>query len=521
MNATTAPTPNRFSRLERVNLKWLPIVFGLLGCGIFFLSTHNGGIATTADSVNFIAASRSLLVGDSYRRFSGELFWGWPPLYPTIIAGLNLLIRVVPMDIVEAIRILHALAYGGVICLAGLLYLRCIRSKTWALMGMIAMMCGFSLLRIAVFAWTEIIYIFLSLLFFLYLPKFLEERKPGQLLLLTLIATFGPLQRFAGLGLIPAGALCIFLFSQHVSLIRRLVNAAFFCVSLAPYALWIVFVYTIRPPGSVGIQENPARALQIALQYNAVVVKELFLPEPIGSEAGGYIIMAAIVMVIGLALWNYFRPGINSAPLSPRTSPAPLAVYVLVYYNATIFTVNGAVDHRHFSVLYVYVVLLLFAALERLSHWLRPRRLDGILIAVTAIWLLHPISALYRETAAYASTCCDGGKYRNLSLIRWLNDHPLAGHIYSNTPYPLFNTPLQLYTAPRSLDDWSQVLAKHDAYFIWFANADQYSDITRFYFNPRYTEAELSSVAQLEIIAAGDDGKIYHLRRLTTDVATQ
>jgi hypothetical protein len=485
--------------------------FALAAVCLALYSTRFGGAGLTPDSINYITASKSLLAGQGYQRFAfNRAFTSWPPLYPTILAGLNLVCRALGLDIVEGIRLLHSLVFGASVALTGVLFSRIIRARLLVALALAGIVFAFPLLRDTVFVWSEIIYIFISLLFLLLLPRYLETGSWRDFLMLFALAVCGSLQRFAGIGLIPAGMLAILLLLKNTRLPRRLSYAILFGLSSIPYILWLVYGLT-QPRASVSGQFQPLNSLLNNLNLTTGLLGEWFLPDTLRGAVPNLLVSGLVVLVVAWAFRRYFR---LRDPLAG--SPIVLAVYVIAYmafyYLANSIINTTPVDHRHLSVMLIPLVGLLFTALDRLPVPAARRELVAAGIAV--VGLLYPVARGVSEARSFAEYCCGAVEQRQSPLIQWLNAHPLQGRIYSNTPLPALYTPLLVYPAPAALQDWDQVplSATTDTYVIWFNDPLRYSIHPDFYYAFNFTDTDLGAYAQVERVAETPDGDVYRLR---------
>ena len=96
------------------------LLLGALGVVAALLSTPYGGAGTTPDSISYIAASRSLLAGYGFVRYEAVPFTIWPPVYPLLLAGVDVIRSALGIvEITEAIRYGQALGFGALIVAAG------------------------------------------------------------------------------------------------------------------------------------------------------------------------------------------------------------------------------------------------------------------------------------------------------------------------------------------------------------------------------------------------------------------
>lgn len=522
--AVLAPFANSQTDNQAIS-RLLLLSLGLVGIALVLVSTGRSGIFYSSDSIHYIAASKSLLAGEGYLRYSHHIaFSSWPPLYPTVLAGLSLLTRWMGLDIMEAARLFHAVVFGGVLVLSGLLILRYLRSRVFALLALTAAIFSLPLLTPALYLLSELLYILISLAFILLLPTFLREKKTSQFAVLFVLALLAVLQRFAGIGLVPAGMLAIVLLMQAAPLRRRLVYALVLGFSSLPYLIWLVHGLVFLPRPAVRAQIMPLESLRHNLLETGPLLAEWSLPPFLRDVIPAFLLTLLVAAVIVAVIAAYYRRGSRQADL--RTTPVLVALYVAVYM-VTYYVANAVInttqiDQRHLSVIYVFVLLLFFYALQELAAWLRRRWTWSYPVVVIAagIWLLLPVTTQVQAVANYAQRCCQMAEQRQLEMVDWLkaNGGQLQGLIYSNTPIPLFFTPLASYAAPVTFEDWALVPLHpdRDTYLIWFKDVGRYGGMPRYFYNTDYSVDDLKTVARVELIAKTAEGSVFQLRSRQT-----
>lgn len=512
----------RLNLAARLNF-WL-LAMSLLAAGILLFTTKDGGIGLTTDSVNYIAASKSLLAGEGYSRYGWNLpFASWPPLYPTILAGVNIMARWLNLDILEAIRWTNALVFAAIMLLSGGLFRRILRSPLFIVLGTASVALAFPLLTAHVYVWSEPVYILLSLLFLLYLPTFLEQHRPYQFVVLVVIAALGTMQRYAAIGIIPFGVVAIVLFLRDITWVKRLLVGAAFGISGIPYVLWLLYIRTLTTP-TILDSPDPMGALVDSLALTPVLLAEWFVPVSLHSSlvAGGLVV--AIVLVIIYAIVDYVRAARMNTAVALRNKPVLIAVYILIYmgfyYFSHLLIYSLDLDQRHFSVMIPFVMLLVFWGIEQIAGQAEPYRWRYIAaVIISTIWLIYPASATGNEVLFRQFWCCEGTRrYRHLPMIEWLNQQGPPGLYFSNAPIPLFYTPFAVFAAPYDADTlevWTNTAldSGKDVFLIHFEDSLNlfYQGSSIFYYNFDYP-TELQAAAHLDLLVEFEESKLYRVR---------
>ena len=157
-----------------VGYRVLLLVLSATGVVLSLLSTSRYGAGLSPDSVYYISAARNIAGGFGVTSFDGSPFVYWPPLYPML---LSIPAIVFHLDPLTTAPIINAILFGLIIYFSGLLLGRHLFSSTaLAILGVPLIVFSIILLDIATMAWSETLFIFLTLVFLLYLGKFLEKK---------------------------------------------------------------------------------------------------------------------------------------------------------------------------------------------------------------------------------------------------------------------------------------------------------------------------------------------------------
>ena len=151
------------------------LALSLLGIFLVLIATSKYGIGLTPDSISYISAARNLVHQNQLVKYDGSQFLHWPPLYPLMLA----LFELAGVHAFIGARFLNALLFGGIVYLFGILFIRSSRTagKISILCAPLSVLLSIPLLQLAINAWSEPLFIFLIIEFFLLFGRFLEEKK--------------------------------------------------------------------------------------------------------------------------------------------------------------------------------------------------------------------------------------------------------------------------------------------------------------------------------------------------------
>jgi hypothetical protein len=496
----------------------IPAVLGLCGIAIVLLGTMRYGAGVSPDSASYISASRSLLAGKGYLYPGGEVYTRWPPLFPTLLAGLSLF----GLDAPVGSRILNAIAFGLIVFLSHRLFARCTTDRRLAILGTLSVLVSVPLLGVSSMVWSEPVFIVLVLLFILHMPGFLRTGNLRSLALVSVLAGLACLQRYAGVTAILTGGLLIVSSMPRFSLRRRLGSLAGFGVlSAAPLALWFVHNRVLAGETAGGHNGHVIRLAEtwkVLISAGDVVSTWLF-PTSFSNAApwfGPATIFGSMILAIIVGRRRPSEPG-DARCLQIWAA----AIFGFVYFAFLVLSGAGLSwipEQRHMSPMYVCFMAPIVVGLEdgsrRLGRLLRnPRRARTVGILLCTAWLvcagiemnktIHRF--IRRGPGAYSVPA-----WQETSLATWLRQHPLQGQIYSNVPDLVYLlTGDGVTSTPNRGADvtaWARRMSGQTGYVVWF--------------NRRIKEyllhlPELVCRFELEEVASFPDGMVYRVSGVT------
>jgi hypothetical protein len=501
-------------------------LLGLAGVVVALLCTSRYGVGLSPDSANYLSAARSLLAEQGYRCHYGGPYTGWPPLFPTLLAAAGL----AGVEPLLGARLLNSLAFGLIIFLSGQLLLRCTTSRLLVLAGTLSVLASRPLLGCCIMAWSEPVFIALTLLLLLCLPGFLRHQRLPALVLVAVLAGLACLERYIGVTLILAGTLLMALNTSGATRFRRLKYVVLFgVISATPLAVWCLRnrVLTGETVGTHRL--HPASGLELVRTARpAARIVATWLAPWARADSAWPLIPELVVALAGVAIVWSRRPAAGRGP--PPGQPTldrqrsdisglPLwstAVFGLTYFGFLVVSAAGLgwrPEPRHMAPLYTPVMVLVIAGIEGAYHlvpasWARGRPARALGIVLCVLWLQSPFRAMLHGTRHHMR---DGaGEYstsaaQEAPLVMWLRCHPLRGKIYSNAPDAVyvFTGAVAAATPHHSWDAAAfarRELEPQPSYVVWFHT------VPRDYL---YDLRELLSRYRLEELAAFPDGAVY------------
>ena len=184
----------------------LTALAALAAAGLYWRATARG-VGLYGDSVDYVAAARSVLAGDGVKTLDGQggvyPMTQFPPGYPLLLAGAALVSRLDPVD---AARPLNGLLGVGTVLLAGWGAWRPTRSAPAAALAAALVATAVPLLSMTARLYSEAAFLFLSLLALLLVARAIDAGRWRWVVAAGLAAGAAAVVRYAGFAVIGVGA---------------------------------------------------------------------------------------------------------------------------------------------------------------------------------------------------------------------------------------------------------------------------------------------------------------------------
>ena len=520
------PVPRPDARRECALSLALLAGAAILGAALIWISTP-GGVGTSPDSWNYFAAARNLLAGEGFTRYTGDPFVLWPPLFPTLIAALIGLADLAGRDLhlLDALRVANALTVAATVIAAGLLLRRFLRSALVVALATLAVALGYPLVYVAAFAWSEPLFILLGLLALIALDGHLAAPRTRTLLAAATLAGLTSVQRYTAATLIVTGALALVVLALRAPLRRRLRDAAIFAgVAALPLALWLAHNQA-RAGTLTGERAPSTRTLHANVRAVYDLTVTWLTPQQFGNghQAAGLIVGGALALGLALLIARERRGALRRLA---GLRALPLILFAALY--AAFVVVSAArvqfdpIDERLLAPLYVPVIGLAFAVLDRLVGWLQARggRVPAYaLVALAALWLLYPADRLrdniptLRDISKASQTTYE--TWRESPLVRAVRAEPPSGRLLTNAPlHLLVHSGLANDPAPATLDGWAALVedaAGERLTLVWFEPIARCDWSRRHCIETDYTVETLAGQWDVTPVIIAADGGMYRL----------
>ena len=503
----------------------LLVALAVLGAAHILVRTSTYGAAIGGDSVTYLSLAANLTVGAGWKDFRGMELLPWPPLFPLLLATFGR----AGADLLNAGRIVNAVAFGLIILVSGWWLRRILNSHTLAIGATAAVMTSYPLSYISSFILTEPIFILFTLSALVSLESFLDRRTTWP----SLIAGAGftalaAITRYPGATVIFTGVLLLTL-RWDASLGVRLRHSVIYG-AIASGPLAAVLTYNWAVFGTVTHRTYTLKAGQsVADSLDRII--EVFsrgtVPLPVPDWAT-YLLWTAGILAGAAVCVHSQRQEVawTIRRLRPAIPFATFAAVYLIFMVAALPWSNDVINPRYLVPLVVPLMLVATFVLDRfLSIHTMGWRSAGkwaVALLVFAGGLVNVgmgIQMSLKLTAeglksGYIGNTFNTLGWKNSETIRYLKADPVEVRMYCNV-YGVLHYMLAMQTGmhvrgryptlPHELGVLLQKIenGREDAYIVWLKRYgyDAYE----------FDDRDLRVLPGVETVANLSDGVIFRL----------
>ncbi len=366
---------------------WFGLI-GLVGTGWLWFAMSRHGIGLSPDSVGYLAVAQHLLEGKGFLSYRGEPFVAQPPLYPLAIATVSLLLGFTPAT---SALLLNLLLFTAVAYLSGRLAFLVTRSFPLSIAVCISVVLGVPITWVSVFAWSEMLFIFFTILAFLNMLSFISSKNIKDLLVCSFSVACSCLVRYVGFFSVLSFLLFMLLLPNKRSREKLYQIFIFSFVSLSFISFWIIRNYILS--------ETPiGPRITASLKLNEII----FL---LCDTFTSWFVIQADIFQNGtflFALFTFLFAVFLIACKYQRNNPniSFLIVFIFVYplliLISSIRFAYDPIDNRLLSPVFIpLVIVLLSFSHQGLYPYLKSKvsRIvqSWLVISGALIWFTHPV----------------------------------------------------------------------------------------------------------------------------------
>ncbi|MGA1867795.1 MAG: ArnT family glycosyltransferase [bacterium] len=491
------------------------------------------GIGITPDSVNYIGVARNVVKGRGFikpnpdKSGKDEFMTNWPPLYPLILA----MIGIFGIDPLNGARFLSLFLFAVNILLIGLIIRKHTKESMWpSVCGSLLMATSVAMLGIHSMAWTEPLFVFLTLLGFILLALYMENARVPFLVASSFVVGCALITRYPGLTLIITCIIGLFFLSAK-TIQRKIIDIFIFgSISCTPLLLWVM-----RNMVREGTATNRSMAFHPLtsdhINRALSTFSQWLLPRDVPSPVRNFFLLVVIIGLLYGAILVLLRENRRdmSKSLKECLKKIPkilglLLIFVFIYLvflavSISFFDAHTRLDNRILSPIYVASLILIICLIYRLIFSGQKIRVLQIICIVMCLGFSG--SYVFRSTKWIINNYHFGQEYASkawkhseiLEIVRGLpSGIPIFSNapdaIYIHTGRPASMIPAKIDASTRQINEscisdlknmWTRL--KADGGVVVYLNA-----IRRWYL---VTENELKKFLSLSILSQKADGTIY------------
>lgn len=471
------------------------VVVAFVGSAHLLIRSSGYGLMISHDSLHFLSTAENLAAGEGLRNYSFEPYVRWPPLYPGVLALLNLF----GIDVFNGSRILNIVLFGLIVLVTGHWLSRYIRSRVLVVGVTVMIVISYAINWVASFAWYETMFIFLSLISLIQLSAFLNQEKPMKAFTLSvLFASLATLNRYLGVA-ITVTAVILILAEKRLLVRRRLTLSAIYgIVSVIPTAAALIYSrvsvghYTGRS-SLITYLPVPDTLREIGdamyIWFYGLEPGQFILEPPSWVAIYLWLIAGVIVLSLSVCIYSCTRSK-QKALVSPRGPKVgedhtrlsiflPLVLYTFVFLTILLMVIPSDVvldpaynTHRYLSLIYIPILITATFLLERfldaefrgrtnlLKYALILLLIFGGVVHINRVVRWNVVTTartleLPNRSHAYEFMRNGYGYTPSSPIMKYLRSNPLDGEIYTNEAIAIFfatDIPAPVKRVPRSIE---------------------------------------------------------------------
>ncbi len=414
------------------------VLVAAAGTAAVLVATRHGP-GLSPDSVRYIAGARNILAGHGFTYQEGDGAYrpiaNWPPLYSVVLALPGL----VGVDPLRGARVVDAVLFGLTLLVVGWMVRRRGGSLIAAAFAMAALASVRTALIVYVMAWSESLFVLLTMCGLLALSRHLEKPGWGRLLTAVLAAGAAFMTRYPGIALAASGSAALLLWRKGGWWPRLRDAAVFGALTCLPVLLWMT--RNVETAGTATSRHVTTHLVDVPHLLQGLYTVHSWLvparmPMRLKPAVSGVLVAGAATLVVLLVLARRGRPG----PEEPVRPVGPMLLFVGAYVGALLGAMTFAYPSCDLGSRYLYPVLpVLIAVLVRAAEdRLRGTRRAGVARVVFAVVGVVFIATNLLQTVPWTAGVRESGagllgrSWRDSPIIARLAALPPGTPIYSN-----------------------------------------------------------------------------------------
>ncbi|MDX1371542.1 MAG: hypothetical protein R3321_03690 [Nitrososphaeraceae archaeon] len=370
--------------LKRSNLIYLVPVFSVLI--VYGLTLNPYGIGITPDSVAYLELAQNISHGEGYV-LHGKFVTHWPPFYPFIIGIID---KITKIDILNIAKYLN-LTLLFTIAITTLKLLKYYKVHFSLKISIPSLILVSTALTVSLYAWSELLFIQLTLLSFLFSIQGIKNYKSSYLFYGGLIGFLSLLTRYAGIGFIFGQFFIFLIYLPDKNYLKKIIRILVFS---APIIVGIIiwgYVITHMNSHSVdrSITFHPVDSQKILNILRTL--KIWFFSNPL------FVIIPITVIA---ALSFYIKVSIKDFLKALKQVPGSLLIMIFSYLffllvSIHFFDANTPLDNRLLSPIFPFLLIAICKILDSFRKLNNRNDINVLLILTLSSSILSSSFSFY------------------------------------------------------------------------------------------------------------------------------
>ena len=403
---------------------WDALVASSIALIFILLFTRQNGIGISPDSVKYLSAAKNISTHFSFTDYNNTPFVLFPLGYPIFLACIQFAFA---PSLIQILPFINGLIFAGTIFIVADIFQKAFpTNKIVKYLVLLLLATSPALIEIYTMAWSETLFIFFTLFFFISLNKYFLQNSFKHLLIAATITSIAFLIRYAGITCVITGSIII-LINNRILLSKKLTH--FFCFGFVGVLFPLINLtrnYLVSETYS-GVRQKSLNSFYVNLTNAAEVIAQWFI-SPSNSTNTGIFLLIFITLAALIIFFYSFKKNLLSSSYN-----SIIALFFLVYigFMLAISTVSRfeALSSRLLSPVYIPIILLITIIVLQLLQ-LKNRAIK--LITATLLILIYGFAQFnhYKINAATWEGVSEAG-IPGYTENQWVNS-PMASFIKNN-----------------------------------------------------------------------------------------
>lgn len=357
------------------------VAFAIAAFILVFFCTPQTGAIYTHDTQSYEYAALSLLESGTLKYFGYDTpIIQWPPFYILILA----VFKAVGLTVAEGAAWLNAGLFAYLIYISSVYLFENLRVKLLSIPALILLTISVPFIHVSGYGWTEMLFIFLSVLSMVLMLMYIKRKKISWLISCAIVSSLCWLTRYIGITII--AALAIVLFISEKPFIERLKKTfAYGVFSCFPMALWVLRNFILsgtftggRQPGNYTFSDNIELSLSVFNEWFSFMIPDTM-----------YISLIFLLLIILLAI-PLKREKVGTFDATPDLL---LNSLIVVFYSAVLLasatnTAMDPINSRLWSPVYPFLIFTVTFTMDILLRNIKPERTKAFFAAAFIVFSL-------------------------------------------------------------------------------------------------------------------------------------